>query len=478
MRKQLKLNFNMGIASLHEVTTQLIGMQLSGANILALAVSATSVVAGTVSIAVLFYPRAVPLWIIAGLIGAGLAVLFEGLTLGALIRIRLANKKIRTVQAKLEGLWHEQLGKIEQPTPQADLKAYRANVQTYKAALKLTEADHRRKCRNATAEVRRARFWSCSIAFFGTLTSACAGGMFYHTLLDQLAWYQSLGFSALFALAVTVTFVSSELFKDEQEQAIREGFKGGSLTEAAIKQETTRMTYRGVYNESVAFMQTDEARKMIIDGFKEVLSQVIREMKKLEAGEDRPTLSSPQKADASPVRSHEASPVRASEDEAQRDDASAVIEDDASLVIAPLHQDEHRAVKDHDTTPINAIESTPGAVPKADASEDTEVLLRYPGIQEAWFEKGVKSVSVDDIIKVTGQSRQRVVYHARHTFTRTPKNKDRYTLASVLKWLKTAPLPASKNGEAQPVNTLQNGHNEHHCVSQEDILQLEEMPLN
>ena len=115
--------------------------------------------------------------------------------------------------------------------------------------------------------------------------------MFYHTLLAQLAWYQSLGFSALFALAVTVTFVSSELFKDEQEQAIREGFKGGVLTETAIKQETTRMTYRGVYNESVAFMQTDEARKMITDGFKEVLSQVIREMKKLEAGENIPTLS-------------------------------------------------------------------------------------------------------------------------------------------------------------------------------------------
>src|SRR5512143_2782897 len=97
MKKQLKLNFNMGIASIHEVTTQLIGMQLSGANILALAVSATSVVAGTVSIAVMFYPGAVPLWIIAGLLGAGLAVLIEGLTLGALIRLRLANQKIRTI---------------------------------------------------------------------------------------------------------------------------------------------------------------------------------------------------------------------------------------------------------------------------------------------------------------------------------------------------------------------------------------------
>ncbi len=285
-----KLNFNMGIASIHEVTTQMIGMQLSGANILALAVSATSVVAGTVSIAVMFYPGAYLLWIIAGLIGAGLAVLIEGLTLGALIRIRLANKKIRTVQTKLEAARDEQLSKIEQPTPQADHKAYRALVKTYKAAIKLAESDHRRKYRNATAEVRRARSWSCCIAFFGASASACAGGMFYHTLLASLDTFASLGISALFGLAVTVTFISSELFKDEQEQAIREGFKGGSLAEAAIKQETTRMTYRGVYNESVSFMQTDEARKMITDGFKDVLLQVMGEMKKLEGGQEVPAL--------------------------------------------------------------------------------------------------------------------------------------------------------------------------------------------
>lgn len=478
MSSKLNINFNMGIASIHEVTTQLIGMQLSGANILALAVSATSVVAGTVSIAVMFYPGAVPLWMIAGLLGAGLAVLIEGLTLGALIRIRLANQKIRAIHTRLEAARDEQLSKIQQPTPQTDLKAYRANVQTYKAALKLTETDHRRKCRNATAQVRRARFSSCFIAFFGALASACAGGMFYHTLLAHLTWYQSLGFSALFALAVTVTFVSSELFKDEQEQAIREGFKGGALTEAAIKQETTRMTYRGVYNESVAFMQTDEARKMITDGFKEVLLQVIREMKKLEAGEDIPTLSSPYKLDTSPVRSQEAPLVREPVFSLHTVDASALREDDASPVLGQLHEAYQPTGKERDTDPINAIESTPGEASKDDASEDTRVLLHYPGVQEAWLDKGVKSVSVNDVIKVTGQSRQRVVYHAKRTFARTPKNKDRYTVASVVKWLKTAPLPASKGDESQPINASQNGHNGHHRASREDMLQLEEMPLN
>ncbi len=280
--KRLHMNFNMSIASLHAVTNQLIGMQLSGANTLALLVSTTSVVAGTVSVAVMCYPDAVPLWMMAGCIGAGLAVLIEGLTLGALIRIRLANKKIREVAAKLEPVRDEQLARIQQPAPQINVKAYRASIRTYKAALKLAEQEYLRKLSQATAPYRRARACSYPLAFFGAVASTCAGGMFYHTLLVKLVWYHSLGLSALFALAVSVTFVSSELFKDEQEQAIREGFDGGSLAEAAIEQETRRMTYRGVFEQSTSFMQTQEANQMVTAGFKDVLSSVMRAMKRIE----------------------------------------------------------------------------------------------------------------------------------------------------------------------------------------------------
>src|SRR5947209_8458250 len=87
--KRRGINLNMAIAHAHEFATQLVGFQLAAANLLAVAVSATSIVAGTVTYAILNQPGAYPLWIAAGAIGVGLAILIEGMTLSALIRIRL-----------------------------------------------------------------------------------------------------------------------------------------------------------------------------------------------------------------------------------------------------------------------------------------------------------------------------------------------------------------------------------------------------
>ncbi|HET8846720.1 MAG TPA: hypothetical protein VFN35_34980 [Ktedonobacteraceae bacterium] len=102
-RKQARLDhLNMGIAKTHRMTTQLVGIQLSGANLLALLVSAASVVAGTVSLVAQRYPFNWPLLLAAGVIGLGLALLIEGLTLGSLIRIRLANRAIREIEVRLE----------------------------------------------------------------------------------------------------------------------------------------------------------------------------------------------------------------------------------------------------------------------------------------------------------------------------------------------------------------------------------------
>jgi hypothetical protein len=89
--------------------------------------------------------------------------------------------------------------------------------------------------------------------------------------------------------------------------------------------------------------------------------------------------------------------------------------------------------------------------------DESDVLARYPLISEIWLAKGVKSVSVEEITAATGFSRQRIVYHAKKSFARTPKNRGKYTVASVLKWLKTAPVPAGKTGETPPVS-LTNGH--------------------
>src|SRR5258708_18216989 len=105
----------MGIAKTHRIATQFVGIQLSGANLLALAVSAASAIAGTVTLAAQKYPFNWPLLLSAGVIGLGLALLIEGLTLGSLIRIRLANRTLRQIEEKLDNEMSTVLTTLKMP---------------------------------------------------------------------------------------------------------------------------------------------------------------------------------------------------------------------------------------------------------------------------------------------------------------------------------------------------------------------------
>ena len=250
-------HLNMRIARAHELATQLVGIQLAAANLLALAISMASIVAGCVTYAVLNKPGAWPFWLAAGGIGCGLALLIEGMTLGALIRIRLANKQIRAIVLQLEAERDQALaaGKI---------------VGRWKF--------WRRK-RYATRNYRKSRRSSIPLAVIGASASATAGGLFYHQMLASLGWYESIGVSALFALIVTGTFVSSELYKDLQEEAVREGFRGGSLSEEALREETYRQTNQAVAVEVSSYLTSQEAKTSITEAAKQVLGDVLSELR-------------------------------------------------------------------------------------------------------------------------------------------------------------------------------------------------------
>lgn len=254
-------NLNMRIAHAHEIATQLVGMQLAVANLLAISVSATSIVAGCVTYAVVNQPGAWPFWIVAGVIGCGLAVLIEGMTLGALIRIRLANTQIRAIVLKLE--------------------TQREAAIT--AGLKVKRFTSWRRKRDATRAHRKSRSYSLPLAFIGASASATAGGLFYYQVLGSLGTYPSLVVSALFALIVTGTFVSSELFKDVQEEAVREGFRGGSLSEEALREETYRQTHQAVATEVTSYLASQNARDVIKKAASHLLDTVLVELRQRSA---------------------------------------------------------------------------------------------------------------------------------------------------------------------------------------------------
>ena len=256
-KKSAGVNLNMGIARAHELATQLIAMQLAAANLLALVISMLSIVAGTITYAAISKPGAWLFWSVAGVVGIILALLIEGMTLGALIRIRLANKQIRTIVLKMEKERDEAVASGKKKEGFFKFGARK---------------------RYATRVYRKSRRYSIPLAVVGATASATGGGLFYHQMLSSLGFYESIGISALFALIVTGTFVSSELYKDMQEEAVREGFRGGSLSEEALREETYRQTSQAVATEVGAYLTDQDAKNAIREAAAQLLSDVLSEL--------------------------------------------------------------------------------------------------------------------------------------------------------------------------------------------------------
>lgn len=229
-KKVRAANLNMAIARTHEFTIQMVALIMSFGNLLAIALSICSLVGGTVTLTAMAFPGNYGMLILAGAVGAAISALTESLTIGSLIRLRLANKRIREITVRLE-----------------DETGFHA----WRKRLRLTRA------------YRQERRQSLATALVGVTISAVGGGIFYHTILAFLPLIANIAVSGLFAFVISVTFVANEVFKDRQEEAIREGFLGGSLIDTAIREEVRRQSNKEIYTELIAYMSSPEAKAEI-----------------------------------------------------------------------------------------------------------------------------------------------------------------------------------------------------------------------
>jgi len=460
------IGLNMLIARSHQVATQLVSVQLAVANLLAIAVSAVSIVAGTVTITIERYPGNWVLASIAGVIGTGLAILIEGMTLGALIRIRLATQKIRVIDEGIEAERNEMDWSILD-----------------KGARKAKEHELRRKRAHATKRLRKMRFWSCPIVLVGSVSSAVAGGLFYHFILAGLGTWESLGVAALFPFIVTCTFISSELFRDIQEEAIKEGYTGGGLADAALREETRRLSFQAVHDGILHHFHDTEIQDELKLGTLAMLKDIIIDLRQtvsgsiaaakegtIEAGtallsgprnEEETTVSPTQKPDqnassttSSPrvltvSQSSDTSFEQEAQNELHNPDQSAISSsrypdvlmtdtssDESSETEAQNVASEERK---NDPASTSAGEGDTGIIPLN--KELLEVVLRYPKVETSWLAKGKKSATIEEIMQVTGQSKRRL---NRAPLQRSSRNRELIHIRSVIEWLKTAPLPSQK----------------------------------
>lgn len=90
-------------------------------------------------------------------------------------------------------------------------------------------------------------------------------------------------------------------------------------------------------------------------------------------------------------------------------------------------------------------------------TEEYKSLLKaYPNAKR-WLSPGKVSVTIEEIIEVTGQTRKMVQNRINDkTIKRTPRNENRYLLDTVLKWLLNAPVPVTKDLHIVPDMTTQN----------------------
>ncbi len=71
------------------------------------------------------------------------------------------------------------------------------------------------------------------------------------------------------------------------------------------------------------------------------------------------------------------------------------------------------------------------------------VTKNYPRVVSEWLANNRKTVTLEEIIEVTGHTKRRL---NKAPLRRSSRNPELVLLTSVIEWLKTAPLPGSQNG--------------------------------
>jgi hypothetical protein len=104
--------------------------------------------------------------------------------------------------------------------------------------------------------------------------------------------------------------------------------------------------------------------------------------------------------------------------------------------------------------------STKAPYSEAFLSDVQDVLIDYP-IVERWLSTGQRSATIEEIIEVTHHTRKMVMNRINdHTITRTRRT-GFYRIDSVIRWLKTAPLPKSNHDTSGSLEAIKVGSNGH-----------------
>lgn len=403
------------IAATHRSVSQLTGLIMSFATLIAIILS---VICAVVGIAIISYQQygSIVLTGAASLATFILALLIENTSINALKTIRLANEEITQAEqahyAQIVKQMEEQFEEDVQAFAQVNQQTLtKEEVQSMQRAAKLKqqarkqfEKKRRGLMREQTRTARHNRRASLPFAVVGILFSATAGGLFWHTLLASLALWLNITVGTMFALAVSVTFIQSELLKRIKDEAIKEALQSGEMQATMLKQQSAEMVLEMVVDTMAAVKQDPNTLIEMGTGIKEELKTTIQTLTK---------------------------------------------------------QTTSRLVEDTESTPSEMTQAVPEieqqTVSKREKKEPewlshpalSEVLKRYPKLHEkvaSWRSASRISVSILSLINATNHSRKVIQNRIKDgTLQVTSHNTNLVLITSVLDWLRDADVPAMKS---------------------------------
>jgi hypothetical protein len=240
-RKAKGNKLNMNIAKTHRYGSQLVGLQMTSGNIIAICLSVAQIVAGLATLtwetasATNMY-LAIAACAFVGAFGAFLALLIERFSLGGLKSIYTANKR----KHELEDDYYSRLERGEIPQEQ----------------LELAKSQFERLLKRHKTDI----ILSVPVVVVGVLISGGLGDVFWHMIFAStgpiLVWPLSIGVAAI----ISLTFVYSELYKDIQDESLKETVSDTDLFEEVLAHEKTSIQL-DMYVEAIDNIRTDPTKR-------------------------------------------------------------------------------------------------------------------------------------------------------------------------------------------------------------------------
>ena len=192
--KQLGIDFNQLIAKTHRFNSQMIGLQLTMGNMIALCLSASQITAGVIA---LLWVKVQWLSLCSALLCFPLSIVIERLSLGGLMILRTVNKEL----AKVEHAYQKRVIKLRNKGGEPS----EGEKYDYEQIVK---------------HLKRNRWLAIPIIVLGIVISGAVGDQIWQDLFQSLNSVVGISLSLCCAFTISLTFVFSELFREMADEGL------------------------------------------------------------------------------------------------------------------------------------------------------------------------------------------------------------------------------------------------------------------